>query len=318
MPWLNYNLLIQISHVLLSPSPYLFKKNSDMSRPSTNCSKAKWHKVAAGIRQRIGQGSLLSGDKLPTWDEVGRELGISRITVQAAMRELKQDGFIRAVRNLGTFVSDTPPNLYRHALVLPKTPASANWTHFMATISDEAMAIEDRYPHSMPVYQGVDGHSDTPGYGTGTYLGVGYSWGATWSLREYWECLGPDSFKPLNGTLLDKLVLGQVFARGYPLRQVRTLTEVQANQGTWCALEGGKAIAVHFLPWTKGAVEISVRQQVFAPELRGLGYIRVDGFVIEHAANQGPFPQAGMLSTRSGHDWIIENNVIRFAATAGT
>ena len=56
---------------------------------------------------------------------------------------------------------------------------------------------------------------------------------------------------------------------------------------------------------------------------RGLGNITVRGFVLEHAANQwddffwiartqahnpspAAFAQGGLLSTRSGHDWLVE------------
>ncbi len=116
---------------------------------------------------------------------------------------------------------------------------------------------------------------------------------------------------------LGPLVVGEVYTKGLPLRQVRGVAEVWATAGTWCVLNEGKTLVVHFMSFTRGAVELTVRHQVFAPELRGLGYIRVKGFIIEQAANQGPFPQAGMVSTRSGHHWIIENNVIRHAATIG-
>jgi hypothetical protein len=116
---------------------------------------------------------------------------------------------------------------------------------------------------------------------------------------------------------LGPLVVGEVYTKGLPLRQVRGVAEVWATAGTWCVLNEGKTLVVHFMSFTRRAVELTVRHQVFAPELRGLGYIRVKGFIIEQAANQGPFPQAGMVSTRSGHHWIIENNVIRHAATIG-
>ncbi|NLX06350.1 MAG: DUF1565 domain-containing protein [Phycisphaerae bacterium] len=114
-----------------------------------------------------------------------------------------------------------------------------------------------------------------------------------------------------------ELVVGEVFVRGRPMRQVRTTDQVKATPGSWCAADDGKTLVVNFLSWTKGPVEVTVRPAVFAPERRGLGYIRLEGFIIEHAANQAPFPQAGMVSTRSGHHWIIEDNVIRHAATAG-
>ena len=41
------------------------------------------------------------------------------------------------------------------------------------------------------------------------------------------------------------------------------------------------------------------------------------GFVFEHAANQGPFPQLGAVSVRSGNHWLIEDNIIRHAKTIG-
>jgi hypothetical protein len=59
--------------------------------------------------------------------------------------------------------------------------------------------------------------------------------------------------------------------------------------------------------------------------MRGLGYITLRGFDFEQCANpsgedfwKAPNPpQAGAVSTRSGHHWIIENNTIRFAQGIG-
>ncbi|MBL4701846.1 MAG: right-handed parallel beta-helix repeat-containing protein [Phycisphaeraceae bacterium] len=118
-------------------------------------------------------------------------------------------------------------------------------------------------------------------------------------------------------TGLRPLVIGQVFAGGKPLEQCRTLDEVKAMPGRWCVEKQGTRLTVHFPLYVSTEVELSVRPQVFAPNIRGLAYITVRGFIIEKAANQAVFPQAGMLSTRSGQYWIIENNIIREAATVG-
>lgn len=74
-------------------------------------------------------------------------------------------------------------------------------------------------------------------------------------------------------------------------------------------------------------VEATVRSRVFAPHKRGLQYIVVEGFVIEHAANQWianfwypenfHYAQSGALGTRSGYRWTIRNNTIRKAGTIG-
>ena len=44
----------------------------------------------------------------------------------------------------------------------------------------------------------------------------------------------------------------------------------------------------------------------------GLGYIRVKGFVIEHAAGPWPWEQVGAISTTRGHHWLIEDNTVRW------
>jgi hypothetical protein len=63
--------------------------------------------------------------------------------------------------------------------------------------------------------------------------------------------------------------------------------------------------------------EITTREQVFAPETEYLGYIRVNGFIIEHAANPFPRPQKAALSASRGHHWIVEENTVRWVNTIG-
>ncbi|MBL4700711.1 MAG: right-handed parallel beta-helix repeat-containing protein [Phycisphaeraceae bacterium] len=114
--------------------------------------------------------------------------------------------------------------------------------------------------------------------------------------------------------------LGQIFVNGQPYQQVTTFKYLHATAETWMVNAGGNGIYIHFpehlLPKDR-TVELSVRNRIFAPYRRGLGYIHVRGFIFEHCANQGPFPQGGALSIRSGHHWIVEHNVIRYAKTLG-
>ena len=124
-------------------------------------------------------------------------------------------------------------------------------------------------------------------------------------------------YKVLDPEGFSTPVIGEVYVKGKPLIQARTIAELRTKRGSCLVSRDGQTLYVNFKKFTKGSVEVTVREQVFVPEYRGLGYIQVRGFIIEHAANQGPFPQAGMLSVRSGHHWIIEDNVIRYAATVG-
>lgn len=115
--------------------------------------------------------------------------------------------------------------------------------------------------------------------------------------------------------------LGQLFVDGVPLREAETLAEVRRVPGTWIVNEQGDGLLVNFTPSTvpleKRLVELTVRDRIFAPARRGLAHIVVRGFVFEHAANQGPFPQLGAVSLRSGRQWLVEDNIVRYAKTVG-
>jgi hypothetical protein len=124
-----------------------------------------------------------------------------------------------------------------------------------------------------------------------------------------------------------QLTLGQVFVDGQPLREVDNPKDLIATPGSWSVDNGGRDLSIHFPPGkppAKRLVEIATRQRIFAPHRRGLGYLHVRGFTMEHCANQFPekfwqsdSPQAGALGCRAGHHWLIEDNTVRFAKSIG-
>lgn len=123
--------------------------------------------------------------------------------------------------------------------------------------------------------------------------------------------------------------LGQVFVDGVPLLEVDNMTQLAALPCSWLAAADGLSLQIHFSsrtgdPNQHQLVEYSVRQRAFAPYRRGLGYITVHGFTFEDCANprlsnfwKPDGHQAGMVSTRSGNHWVIEENVIRYAKSLG-
>lgn len=116
--------------------------------------------------------------------------------------------------------------------------------------------------------------------------------------------------------------LGQVFVKGEPLTQVESMALMRRMEGSWIVSADGGTLHIH-LPGTQSpdillpTLEWTVRNRLFAPHRRGLGHIHVRGFTFLHCANQGPFPQGGAVSTRTGRNWVIEGNTIRFAKTVG-
>jgi len=125
-----------------------------------------------------------------------------------------------------------------------------------------------------------------------------------------------------------KYTLGQVFVDGKMWKQVPLKEEMQTEPNTWWydwhsgniyLNAGNKGILLNL------NIEITTRRRVFAPHKRGLGYIHLIGFIIEHCGNQFPSgfwaikenAQAGAVGIRQGHHWLIKNNVIRFANSIG-
>lgn len=144
----------------------------------------------------------------------------------------------------------------------------------------------------------------------------------------------PTEFNPYQYALrkapggLD-LSLGQLFVDGKPLIPVDNKDDLKQVSGSWMVNEEKTGLYVHFpfsyKPLDQTLIELTTRSRVFAPYRRGLGYIHIKGFIMEHGATNFPAgfwsvhgsPQAGILGCRGGHHWVIENNTIRYGKTVG-
>jgi hypothetical protein len=109
---------------------------------------------------------------------------------------------------------------------------------------------------------------------------------------------------------------------GLPTR-VRTAPIMQEIGGTpsgrFTVESSGTGIHVRLPEGTPAnhTIEVTTREQVFAPLQKGLGYIRVKGITFQHAGNVIPVPQRGLVSTNGGNHWIIEGNTIEWANGTG-
>jgi hypothetical protein len=148
-------------------------------------------------------------------------------------------------------------------------------------------------------------------------------------LRVWEYDLDPDLFRGYNpfcavNILHDRLFIeydktdmttylnrrGCVFCDGKALKQVPLYNGMAGEEDTyWVEANGMK---VHFR--LKGdadpkdhLIEVTVREQCFAPEKEFLNYIRVKGLICEKAATGAPVPQRGAISAHRGHHWIIED-----------
>lgn len=113
---------------------------------------------------------------------------------------------------------------------------------------------------------------------------------------------------------------GMIFCDGKPLQQVALYNQMSKCQGSYWVEANGQT--VHFrLPGdadpSDHKIEITCREQCFAPEFPFLSYIKVKGITCAHAATGAPVPQRGALSCYRGHHWIIEDCTIDWSNAVG-
>lgn len=70
-----------------------------------------YQQIKRNVRARIRTRQWQPGTRLPSENEMVHSLGVSRMTVHRALRELTQEGLLERVHGLGTFVAKPP----RHA-----------------------------------------------------------------------------------------------------------------------------------------------------------------------------------------------------------
>ena len=74
--------------------------------PAATGADALYQQVKDFISQKIQDGSLKAGDRLPSEHELVAQFGMSRMTVNRALRELKEQGRIVRVAGVGSFVAE--------------------------------------------------------------------------------------------------------------------------------------------------------------------------------------------------------------------
>lgn len=112
--------------------------------------------VLQGVRSRIVAGRYVPGERLPTFDELESDFGVSRAVVQAAMARLQRDGYVRSISRQGLFAADHPPHLCHYGLVFADHPGTAGWSRVCAALSNEAQRVEvDREGCRFTIYQGI-------------------------------------------------------------------------------------------------------------------------------------------------------------------
>lgn len=70
---------------------------------------ALYAQVRDFINQKISDGTWQAGDKLPSENDLVKQFGVARMTVNRALKELSQQGLIFRVAGVGSFVNESQP-----------------------------------------------------------------------------------------------------------------------------------------------------------------------------------------------------------------
>lgn len=106
---------------------------------------AKYQEISHFIREQIRSRKWAPGSRLPTRSELVREYGTTVMTLQKAMDELMNEGFIVSEGKRGTFVSAMPPNLSTFAVVYPADPDThSGWDELWTILGARKRQFEEQ------------------------------------------------------------------------------------------------------------------------------------------------------------------------------
>jgi DNA-binding LacI/PurR family transcriptional regulator len=121
----------------------------------------KYARVREALREQIVEGEFAAGSSIPTWDRLQHRFDVSRSTIRLALRDLKEEGFLRAAGRSGTLVTEAPPHLCGYALVLPHARErregifSLFWEALEAEVRDTVQGRHDGHGR-VRVFRGVE------------------------------------------------------------------------------------------------------------------------------------------------------------------
>jgi len=113
----------------------------------------KTHDLVDVLRENILSGVWRPADRLPTRDELLMRYPTSRGTLQKAINQLIDEGFIVACGKSGTFVSVKPPHLNTIGLVFPANGTqSPAWDSMWSRVVAQKVFFEARFGRQLRCY----------------------------------------------------------------------------------------------------------------------------------------------------------------------
>ncbi|GAB2508030.1 GntR family transcriptional regulator [Microbacterium petrolearium] len=107
-----------------------------------------YRRIATELWDRIQNGALQPGDRMPSEAELAAEFDVNRLTVRQAVVELQRLGAVEIRRGTGTFVA-TPPDLVEIIARIPERASDEDATH--AALAEHSDAGVDELRPTRPL-----------------------------------------------------------------------------------------------------------------------------------------------------------------------
>jgi len=120
--------------------------------------------IARTLREQILAGHWAPGARLPTYDALMEQFGVTRPTIARVLDTLRQEGLVTVKGQRQVFVTQQFPHHNRYLWVTSEQPGSIEWTLFLATILDVIQRGESGIEGEVSALVGVDGRANNPEY----------------------------------------------------------------------------------------------------------------------------------------------------------
>ncbi len=116
--------------------------------------------IVAALRTEIIEGIYKPGAVFPTRAELQKRFQTTPVTIQHAVDVLRRDGFVYSAARRATYVSQTPPHLFKYAMVFsnPQAVLDRPGSRFFQTLVTAAASYDgsEREPRKVAVFFSID------------------------------------------------------------------------------------------------------------------------------------------------------------------
>ncbi|HEY3330449.1 MAG TPA: GntR family transcriptional regulator [Capsulimonadaceae bacterium] len=126
------------------------------------------NEVVDSLRHSIISGALKPGVRMPTREEIVRQFSASPVTVNSALSELRDGGFVEVRGKTGTFVAGSLPHQTRYAVAFGQRKDDPAASGYFTALAQECARvhktqIDERELEIVPFYD-LDRRWDSPDY----------------------------------------------------------------------------------------------------------------------------------------------------------